>query len=128
MTNLELIKQAYADFASGNIPTVLPLFDPAVEWHESKGMPFVEGDGIYKGVDAIVKGVFMNLPVHFDGFNMDIKESFEGDNKVAVAGHYKGTNKATGNVFKANFAHVWTLKNGKVTRMFQTVDTKTVLA
>ena|ERR1700733_6563953 len=128
MTNLELIKQAYSDFASGNIPAVLSLFDPAVEWQESKGMPFVEGDGLYKGVDAIVSNVFMNLPVHFDGFKMEIKESFEGDNKVAVIGHYKGTNKATGNAFKANFSHTWTLKNGKVTHMFQTADTKTLSA
>jgi uncharacterized protein len=48
---------------------VLALFDRAIERHECKGMPFVSGDGIFTGPEAIVTNVFMNLPVTFDGFN-----------------------------------------------------------
>ena len=38
MTNVDLIKLAYSNFATGNVPGVLSLFDPAIEWHECKGM------------------------------------------------------------------------------------------
>jgi len=57
MTNVELVKEAYSHFATGNVPAVLAMFDPAIEWHECKGMPFVKGDGIYTGPEAIVTNV-----------------------------------------------------------------------
>jgi len=126
MTNVDLVKEAYSHFATGNVPAVLALFDPAIEWHECKGMPFVKDDGIYIGPEAIVTKVFMNLPVFFDGFNIAVNEIFGAEDKVVMTGYYQGTNKATGNSFKANATHVWTVKNGKLAHFFQSVDTATV--
>lgn len=126
MTNVELVKEAYSHFATGNVPAVLAMFDPAIEWHECKGMPFVKGDGIYTGPEAIVTNVFMNLPVSFDGFNIAVSEVFGVDDKVVMVGYYQGTNKATGNAFKANATHVWTVKDSKLVRFFQAVDTATI--
>ena len=126
MTNVELVKEAYSHFATGNVPAVLAMFDPAIEWHECKGMPFVKDDGIYTGPEAIVTNVFMNLPVSFDGFNIAVSEVFGVDDKVVMVGYYQGTNKATGNAFKANATHVWTVKEGKLVRFFQAVDTATI--
>jgi ketosteroid isomerase-like protein len=128
MTNVDLIKQGYSYFATGNVPGVLALFDPAIEWHECKGMPFVKGDGIYTGHDAIVTNVFMNLPVFFDGFNIAVNEIFGVDDKVVMVGYYQGTNKATGKPFKANATHVWTVKDGKAIHFFQAVDTATIFS
>jgi ketosteroid isomerase-like protein len=128
MTNVDLIKQGYSYFATGNVPGVLALFDPAIEWHECKGMPFVKGDGIYTGHDAIVTNVFMNLPVFFDGFNIAVNEIFGADDKVVMVGYYQGTNKATGKPFKANATHVWTVKDGKAIHFFQAVDTATIFS
>ena len=126
MTNIESAKEAYAHFATGNIPAVLAIFDPAIEWHECKGMPFVKDEGIYIGADAIVTNVFMNLPVFFDGFNIAVSEIFDAGDKVVMVGYYQGTNKATGNAFKANATHVWTFKGGKLIRFFQAVDTAVI--
>jgi len=123
MNNVELVKEAYSHFATGNVPAVLAMFDPAIEWLECKGMPFVKDDGIYTGPEAIVTNVFMNLPVSFDGFNIAVSEVFGVDDKVVMVGYYQGTNKATGNAFKANATHVWTVKDGKLVRFFQAVDT-----
>jgi uncharacterized protein len=128
MTNVELIKQGYAFFAIGNVEGVLALFDTAIEWHECKGMPFVTGDGIYVGHEAIVTNVFMKIPVFIDGFNIAVNEIFGADDKVVMVGYYQGTNKATGNPFKANATHVWTLKNGKATHFFQAADTATIIS
>mgnify|MGYP003626316383 FL=1 len=126
MTNVDLVKQAYSHFATGNVPGVLALFDSAIEWHECKGMPFVEGDGIFIGPEAIVTNVFMHLPVFFDGFHIAVNEIFGAADKVVMVGYYQGTNKATGHSFKANATHVWTVKNGKLIRFFQAVDTATI--
>ena len=126
MTNVDLVKQAYADFATGNVPGVLAIFDPAIEWYESRGMPYVKGDGIYTGAEAIVTNVFMQLPVFFEGFTIIINELIGEEDKVVMVGYYEGTNKATGNSFKANASHMWTIKDGKLTHFFQVADTATV--
>jgi ketosteroid isomerase-like protein len=128
MTNVDMVKQAYSNFATGNVAGVLDLFDPAIEWHECKGMPFVNGDGIFTGQEAVVTNVFMNLPVYFDGFNIAVTEIFGADDKVVMVGYYQGTNKATGNLFKANATHVWTVKDGKLSHFFQAVDTVTIIS
>ena len=126
MTNVEVVKQAYSNFETGNVPGVLAIFDPQIEWRECKGMPFVKDDGIYIGPEAVVANVFMNLPVYFDGFNIAPNEIFGADDKVVMVGYYQGTNKATGHPFKANATHVWTLKDGKLTHFFQAVDAATI--
>jgi ketosteroid isomerase-like protein len=54
---------------------------------------------------------------------VEASELFGAEDKVVMVGHYTGTNKATGNPFKANATHVWTVKNGKMIRFFQAVDT-----
>lgn len=123
MTNTDLVKQMYSNFVTGNVPAVLAIFDPAIEWHECIGMPFVKGDGVFIGPDAIVTNVFMQLPVYYDGFNIAATEIFEVEDKVVMVGYYQGTNKASGHAFKANATHVWTVKNGKMTHFFQAVDT-----
>lgn len=128
MTNVDLVTQVYSHFATGNVESVLALFDPAIEWRECKGMPFVKDDGIYIGPEAIVKNVFMNLPVSFDGFNIAVNEIFGPADKVVMVGYYQGTNKVTGNSFKANATHVWTVKNGTLTHFFQAVDTATIVS
>lgn len=128
MTNVDLVKQVYASFATGDVPSVLAVFDPAIEWHECKGMPFVKDDGVYIGPEAVVTKVFMNLPVYFDGFNVAVSEILGSDDKVVMVGHYQGTNKATGNAFKANATHVWTVKNGKLTHFIQAVDTVSLVS
>ena len=123
MTNVELVKQAYGYFETGNIDGVMSVFDPAIEWNECKGMPFVQDDGRYFGGEAIVKNVFMHLPEYFDGFQIVVSDVFGEGEKVAMEGFYQGTNKATGNPFKANVVHIWTISNGKLLRFFQAADT-----
>ena len=125
MTNVDLVKEVYSFLASGKVPEALALFDTAIEWHECKGMPFVKGDGVFKGPQSVVTNVFMQLPVCYGGFNISVSEIFGVDDKVVMVGYYQGTNKVTGNPFKANATHVWTVKNGKMIHFFQAVDTAT---
>lgn len=44
MSNVDLIKQVYSYFATGNVEGVLGLFDASIEWRECKGMLFVKDD------------------------------------------------------------------------------------
>jgi len=127
MTNVELAKEAYALFSTGNVPAVLALFDPAIHWDECKSFPYVEGDGIYIGPDEVLKKIFMPIPEYYDGFTVTVKDIFGSGDKVAMQGYYEGVFKPTGKRFKANAAHIWTIKDGKFTHFFQAVDTATII-
>ena len=127
MNNVELLKKGYQYFAEGNIEGVLTLFDPQIEWNECAGFPFVEGDGTYIGHDAVVQNIFAQIPVHYDGFNIEMVDLFGSGDKVVMEGYYTGIWKATGKKFRANAAHIWTIKNGLATRFFQAVDTATII-
>ena len=127
MNNVELLKKGYQYFAEGNVEAVLGLFHPDIEWNECEGFPFITGDGLFHGPDAVLHGVFAQIPANYDNFDIDIKELFGVDDKVVMVGHYRGVWKATGKEFKANATHVWTVKEGKMSHFFQAVDTATII-
>jgi ketosteroid isomerase-like protein len=123
MDNVSIVKQAYQAFAEGNVPAVLALFDPQIKWMECKSFPIGPDDGLSIGPDAVVADVFSHIPVIYDGFNIEIIDIFSSGDKVAMYGYYKGIYKETGKSFKAQAAHIWTVKNGKLASFFQAVDT-----
>ena len=49
-----------------------------------------------------------------------------GDNVIAQ-GFYHGTYRATGKSFSASFAHIYTLRAGKIVKFVQIVDSAKVL-
>lgn len=65
----------------------------------------------------------MRLGTEWDGFAA-IPSQFvaEGDT-VVVLGEYSGAFRATGRAFRAPFAHVWKLRDGRVTTFTQITDT-----
>lgn len=127
MRNIDLAKTGYKKFSEGDIEGVLAMFDPNMEWHECKGFPYVKENGIFNGPKAVAEGVFNPIPEHYDEFNIEIEELLESGDRVIMTGYYTGTWKATGKKFKANAVHVWTVKNEKLSRFFQAVDTATIV-
>ena len=124
---MELIKQGYQYFAEGNVEAVLALFHPEMEWNECKGFPYISGDGLFVGPNAVLQNVFAKIPENIEGFQVDVQELFGSGDKVVMVGHYKGVWKETGKEFKANATHVWTVKDEKMTHFFQAVDTAEIV-
>ncbi len=127
MDNVELVAQGYRYFAEGNMPAVLDLFDPEIVWDECHGFPHIAEPGIYVGPEAVVNEVFGQIPEHFEGFNIDVRELFGAEDKVVMVGYYDGKWRETGKTFHANATHVWTVKDGKATAFFQAVDTAEII-
>lgn len=123
MSNIELLKQGYKNFAEGNVEGVISLWQPDIVWAECTGFPYIAGDGIFVGAKAILEEVFAKIPVYIDGFNIEISDFVDGGDKIAMVGYYTGTYKPTGKKFRANATHTWTFRNGKISHFFQAVDT-----
>jgi hypothetical protein len=120
--NVTILRGGYEAFAKGDIPTVLGLFDPKIEWNEPEHTIYWPG-GAHHGPQEIVNGVFARIPNDFDGFQIEIRRMVASGDTVLVEARCRGTAKATGKPLDAQVAHVWDLRGGKVVRLQQYTDT-----
>lgn len=125
--NVAVIKEGYASFAKGNMTGVLAAWDPAIEWHECKGMPFMTTSAKLVGHQAVLEGIMARIPQQIDGFGIEISEIFGSGDRVVMLGNYTGTLKATGKPFKAIVAHIWTFRNGRAVKLIQVADTAEII-
>ena len=86
----------------------------------AEGFPYA---GTYVGADAIIAGVFQRLGTEWIGYRADVHTFLEDGDRVAAFGFDSGTYKATGKSMRAAFAHLYALRDGKILRMTQHVDT-----
>lgn len=122
--NLNVVNAAYSAFAQGDVPAVLATFDEKIVWNEAEGNEYADNNP-YIGPDAVANGVFGRVVSDWDGFTLKNIELHEmSNNQVLATLRYNGTNKKTKKAIDAQVAHLWTLKNGKITAFQQYVDTK----
>jgi uncharacterized protein len=122
-TNADVIRGLYDALAQGDVPSILAALNPQVEWTEAEGIPYA---GTYVGPDAVLNNVLAKLATEWDGFTVTPHDVIDGGDKVVSTGRYAGTYKETGKSFECDFAHVWTLRDGKVVRFHQYVDSAIV--
>jgi ketosteroid isomerase-like protein len=123
MNNVTLMKNVYEAFGRGEIPTVLGAMSPSIRWHQAEGNPYNPSGDAWVGPDAVLNNLFMKLGGEWDGFTVNTKSFHGAGDSVIVEGRYSGTYKATGKRIDAQFCHVWDVKDGKVTRFQQYLDT-----
>ena len=115
-TNATIVRKAYADFARGDIPSVLAAFASSIIWHIPGHSPL---SGDYKGQEEIVRFFQRTMELCGGIFAIEVHDVLgEADVVVALT-----TVKAERNGRSGAFSevHVWRLANGKVTefREFQ---------
>ncbi len=123
MSNGEIIKGLYNDFATGNIPGVLGAMDENIAWTEAEG--FIYG-GTYTGPNAVLENVFMKFGTEWEGFSAVPDQIVDGGDIVVGLGTYSGKYLKTGKSVTAPFAHAWTLRDGKIVKFIQYTDTLVV--
>jgi uncharacterized protein len=117
--NISFVRGLYEAFARGDVPTVLAGFDENIEWNESEGMPY---GGIYHSPAEVAENVFAPIPDDFDDFDVTPEQILADGDRVVVLLTYTGTSKATGNELRMPAAHVWKVRDGKVTHFLQLAD------
>lgn len=120
MTNGEIIKGLYEDFATSNIPGVLGAMDANISWTEAEG--FIYG-GTYIGPNAVLENVFMKFGAEWEGFSAVPDQILEDGENVIALGTYSGKFLPTGKSVTVPFAHAWTLRDGKIVKFVQYTDT-----
>ncbi|SLJ98265.1 nuclear transport factor 2 family protein [Salegentibacter salarius] len=114
----------YKSFGEGDIPSVLEAMDEEIIWNEAEGNAYADGNP-YIGPEAVLKGVFERVGAEHEYFKLEDIELHEmSNNQVLVTLRYDAKVKETGKTYNAQVAHLWTLKDGKVSAFQQYVDTK----
>jgi|SRR5271169_4160289 len=118
--NVELVKGIYAAFGRGDVPAVLGAFTEDIEWFEAEGMPY---GGLHRGPEAVAQKVFGPITEDVEGFAVTPEELIGSGATVAAVVRYTGTGKATGKALDVPAVHVWEIRDGKLARFRQFIDT-----
>jgi uncharacterized protein len=121
--NVDAVRGGYEALARGDVPTILAALDDNVQWTEAEGFPYA---GTYVGPQAVLDNVLMRLATEWDGFSAVPTDFIDGGDRVVAMGRYGGVFKETGKSLDCDFAHIWTLDNGKVVGFKQYVDSALV--
>lgn len=116
--NVDLIRGAYEAFGAGDMEAVQRLLADC-EWHEMEGMPY---GGVFTGTEAIFENVFGPITQDIENFTVTPDELLDAGDRVVSLGRYGGTGSA--GPLDAAFAHVWTVDNGRITKLVQYADTR----
>ena len=120
--NVNVVRGMYEAFGRGDIPSVLAALDPQVEWREAENFIYADGNP-YVGPQAVLEGVFARLGGEWEGFEVAPEEILDAGETVVGRGYYSGAFKQNGERVRAQFAHVFTIRGGKVVRFQQYTDT-----
>lgn len=120
--NVNVIRGMYDAFARGDVPTIVAALDPQVEWWEAENFIYADKNP-YVGPDAVLQGVFMRIGQEWEGFAVSPKEVLDAVETVIGHGYYSGTYKKNGQRVRAQFAHFFTFRDGKVMKFQQYTDT-----
>lgn len=124
MTNLEIIKSTYEGKTSEeNGKNLAKYVAEDISWTEAKGFPYT---GTYIGLESVTKNVFSRLGGEWINYKFTPEDYVASDDKVVAYGTYTGTYKITGKYFEARVAHIWKLKEGKIIKFEQFVDSQPV--
>ena len=120
--NKKVIQGMYEAFGSGEIGKVIAALDPDVKWMEAENFIYADGNP-YVGPQAVLQGVFARIGGEWDGFKVSPEEVLDAGETIVGRGYYSGKFRQTGRDVRAQFAHVFAFRNGKVVKFQQYTDT-----
>lgn len=120
--NKKTIEGMYEAFGRGDVPFIIGALDPDVEWWEAENFIYADKNP-YVGPQAVLLGVFARIANEWEGFTVTPIEVLDAGDSVVGRGYYAGKYRKTGRDVKAQFAHVFSFKNGKVVKFQQYTDT-----
>jgi ketosteroid isomerase-like protein len=120
-TATDLIRGFYAALAKGDAPVALGLMADDIAWHTMWHYKVVG-----RGPRNVAEGLLMPLMAEWASFALTPAEYIaEGDTVVSL-GRFTGVHGTSGKSVDAAYAHVWDVRDGKIQRFRQYIDTLAV--
>lgn len=120
--NTRLVEEAYAAYQSGDIAALLNLLAEDVSWFVPGPPDVIPFLGQRRGRGE-VKEFFSSLAESQEPEQFEPRQLIAQGDHVVSLGHYRWRVKSTGRKFESDFAHVFTIRNGKVAQFHEYTDT-----
>lgn len=122
-TPVALVRSMYDAFRRRDAAAVLALMSPTIEIVQSELLPW---GGRHVG-HAGAQEFFGTLLRHIDS-EVEMRAFVEAGERVVAVGRTRGLALDTGRAFDVNAVHVWTVADGRATRLEAFIDTPAMLA
>jgi ketosteroid isomerase-like protein len=114
MQNVEIVRDAYERFrATGRLDSELAA--PEFVWDMSHFHGWPE-DQVYEGVEG-AEAFLREWAGAWDDWQLDVEALHDAREKVVALIRQRGRSRASGMLVDMSLAQVWTLRDGKETRM-----------
>ena len=117
-TPTELIRSFYNKLKAGDASGALGLMAADIEW-----ITMWHYKVVGRGPERVAEGLFKPLKAEWSSFGFDSTEFIVDGDGVVSLGQFTGVHGTTGKTAEARYAHVWTVKDGKIVRFRQYIDT-----
>jgi uncharacterized protein len=111
--NVELVRTLLSAFDRADYGAALEALDSEIEWQVPPGVSI--GREVYRGRDEVQRG-FADWLAAWDRFRFEPEEMLDHGDHVVVAGTQIGRGRGSGVEVRFPTFHVFTLRDGKVTR------------
>jgi uncharacterized protein len=116
-----VVRSVYENFAKGDIPAVMAVLAPHIEWVESP-QDYLPHRGTHSSPEEVAGKVFTMVMETFDEFALIPEHFHDAGEVVVVEGRVVGKTKV-GGVLDARAAWVWTVCDGLATANHNYHDT-----
>jgi ketosteroid isomerase-like protein len=114
------VLQLYDAFARRDLPAGLACMTDDIQWHEADGLPW---GGLRVGPEAVTEGVFAPSLALIPDLAVTPEHVVTSGDTVIVMHRYTGTVAATGAKLDLAGIGVWDVRDGRISRYWQFVDT-----
>ena len=122
---LHVVNAFYDRLGRGDVPGVLDILDPNVRWTEAERFPYYSGTWV--GPQAVLDNLLKRIAADWTGFAAIPNDYMIEGSRIVSFGTYSDIYKKTGKSMRADFAHVWTVEDGKITSFLMYTDTAKIL-
>lgn len=124
--SVELVQQIYAAVGRGDIGAVIEDMtdDVEIHLHGPAEIPFA---GTFTGPDGVGR-FFQAIGNSADVHELEPREFIADGDQVVVLGRERLTAKPTGRSWETDWAMVWTVRDGKVSRLREFHQTDAIAA
>jgi len=116
--HVDLVNEAYAAFARGDIPAILELLDDHVDWSSPKTLPH---GGHFSGRDGVLE-FFQGIGAEWDSLGLEIEGVGEAGPDLVLARVSASGVRKGGGAAGYGAAHTFEFGGGKITSFREYVD------
>lgn len=115
---VDTVREFYAAIAASDTQKMIGLMSSDIEW-----ISVVDFDVQSRGPEEVMKKVFVPLMQEWESFSPDPSDFHIEGSTVVSLGRFACVHRATGKRADLPYAHVWNVRDGKIERHRQYIDT-----